>query len=820
MRTFLRALFVSCLAPAALSASQWYAAPGAGSGCNPNVGWVSGTGLTSCPWTKDVAASGGPGGTTVQPGDTVWFKAGTYNGVTNWNLKGTAANPIIVRNVQDGTGLNARVTFDGGDSNGNGIWRVAGYYTWYWGMEIMSSNTDRYASTTDSWPTGAELPRGECLYTVQDAAQTGSGLKFINMVAHDCRQGFSIWREATNSELNGVISYYNGWDAPDRTHGHGIYTQIYTGTRLIKDSVTWNNFSHGFHAYGGDQNNVTFDGIVGFGIQGWNVRNFLFGGPPINNGLLTNSSFYRPHDAQSPQSDIQVGYGGNCTNVSITNNYIMGNMLFYAGCQYPSVVMTGNGIQYGGLTGLTTAQYPSNNWYLNPTVPGTNWVNLQKSDYESGRGLLAIHNWQLLDTVNVDISSIIPNGSNYEVRDIQYLYGSPILTGTYSGGTVPIPMTNTATEAGIGFTPPPHTSKQWGAFLVLVTSGGAPTPTPSNTPTFTPSNTPTSTFTPTVTPSRTPTPTSTFTPTSGGPTNTPTLTPTLTPTPVPGQCVYGQFESGTVTAPMAISSNVLAQGSLYVSSSVSDSTTYPTPPAGTGGKVDITLDGGVSGATGYLWIRTNSSDGNHDSVYVGVNTSSPASVATHVFDTCEQAWPCTWVWRPQQDRALCSPPQGGAPLACQPQITLIAGSNAISFLGRESLTGLDAWAFCPSQAVQPSDQPADTPTATPTVTSTSTPSSTPTVTRTWTPTQTATRTPTITNTPVNTATSTPVFTPTNTFTPSVTRTPTPTRTPLPSDSYVFYRHVCNLGNGNREYTFYERKSLGNHNHLPVCGWSY
>ncbi len=100
-----------------------------------------------------------------------------------------------------------------------------------------------------------------------DQATPHPGLKFINMVVHDAREGFAFWDEATNAEIYGSLSYFNGWEAPDRGHGHDIYAQNQTGTKKITDTILFSGFSHDIHIYGSSSaflNNFDIEGITTF----------------------------------------------------------------------------------------------------------------------------------------------------------------------------------------------------------------------------------------------------------------------------------------------------------------------------------------------------------------------------------------------------------------------------------------------------------------------------------------------------------------------------------------------------------------------------
>src|SRR5205085_712137 len=113
--------------------------------------------------------------------------------------------------------------------------------TGYWGSEITDTDPRRTTLDTGSFP--ADLPRWNGVYT------TAPHNKFINLVVHDLANGIAVFA-ADSTEVSGSLVYFNGWDAPDRGHGHGIYTQNVTGDRLVSNNIIFDQLSHGIHAYG------------------------------------------------------------------------------------------------------------------------------------------------------------------------------------------------------------------------------------------------------------------------------------------------------------------------------------------------------------------------------------------------------------------------------------------------------------------------------------------------------------------------------------------------------------------------------------------
>src|ERR1035437_7619745 len=144
------------------------------------------------------------------------------------------------------------------------------------------------------------------------------GTKIINVIVHDTGQGIESWQGAVNAELYGNIIYYNGWDAPDRGHGHSVYTQNLTGTKYIKDNITFGQYNDQMNAYteGGTINNIIFEGNASFAAGqlssvapgGYNI---LYGA----NGAAATSCTSATKVAQNPIIKDNVTFLGTGLNL-------------------------------------------------------------------------------------------------------------------------------------------------------------------------------------------------------------------------------------------------------------------------------------------------------------------------------------------------------------------------------------------------------------------------------------------------------------------------------------------------------------------------
>jgi hypothetical protein len=437
---------------------------------------------------------------SVQPGDTIWIRGGTYGnglGIFYSRLVGTAALPIIVRQFPG-----ERATIDGWlqvgccDQNPQ---PTEGAYVWFWGLEFASSVTNR---------TG--LPNGSS--TILDAVDTWApGTKFIDNIVHDSRVGISMWKEAVGSEAYGNVIYFNGFQASDRGHGHGFYVQNETGTMNITNNLMFDQFDNGMQFYGTGaayEKNLAVQGNISFnngsistggnmgddvifvntnGVSGVQLLNNYFyftpslgvgynemGWPAANQDIVAQGNYFiGGFQAVSFQDWATINFQNNTV---YSNQYLLN---FVTGAT-PSGYIWDNNTYYGsgvfsyngsstflsGWQGWTTWDTHSTS---TPNAPTGVWTFVEPNKYESGRANIAIYNWNLAASVQVDISSAMASGTRYEVLDAENYYGPPVASGTYTGTPITIPMTGLtiATPNGTVPTLPTHTAPQFGAFVLI-----------------------------------------------------------------------------------------------------------------------------------------------------------------------------------------------------------------------------------------------------------------------------------------------------------------------------------------------------------------
>lgn len=515
----------------------------------------------------------------VHPGNTLWLRGGTYRGAFESVLNGTSAAPISVRAypgervILDGSGLT--------DSS-QSILIAQGSWTIYQGFEITNLNPDRVQTR----------PTGLTVY--------GPNTKFINLIIHDNGVGIGAWTPALNAEIYGCVIFNNGWQGPnpDRGHGHGIYLQNDAGTKKIVDNLIFNQYGYGIHAYTqqGSIKGFYFEGNTVFGSGSLSrapenvAPNILVGGyAPAERITLVSNYLYHPIDTPIYNASFFYGNDDN-RDIELRNNYIAGGLIggwvfrwrsatgsgnTFVGKDYlislvpapatPTATFSWDGNTYlhvntnpshtpftDGVSAYTftqwqqTKNYDRNGHYTHfPSGrPTGQYIAVRPNLYDVRRAHITVYNWNLSNTATVpatSLTNLLPLGVRFEVRDAANFFGQPVLSGTYNGGALQLPMTRAGVSGAAEFK----------AFVLLpveslsITSTPTPTPTPVPSPTSTPKPSPTSTPAPTPSPTPlppTPTPTATPTPTPK-PTPTPSPTPASTPTPQPNDAAVLPLDS-------------------------------------------------------------------------------------------------------------------------------------------------------------------------------------------------------------------------------------------------------------------------------------
>ncbi|MEZ5428757.1 MAG: hypothetical protein R2747_21110 [Pyrinomonadaceae bacterium] len=500
----------------------------------PN-GSPTGNGSINSPWDLKTAFNHPA---AVQPGDVIYLRGGTYNVPSvelgfKSVLTGTANNPIKVMShpgewaVIDGN-------LSGSTFKNKTMISVYGAHTWYMNFEITNTETsNRKLTVSDSNPPER---RGSSIYDY------GTGTKLINLIIHDTGQGMGAWQQGSNNEYYGNIVYNNGWDAPDRLHGHGTYVQNDVGTKEFTDNMFFNQFGAISRTGGTDAasvRNLTWTGNVLFnGDMRWagpNVENLkAFENMTYNMifkvGMEVNSSYksaeVRNNYLMGGVQFFEFAEGFIFKNNTVWNNTPAGkNLVIDSGTFWLPAKFTIDDNTYykaynsfpywnfkvnykGGKQRLllskrysgyfafdrtsgsqqTTFSYVRKSWRDDfrfdrnstfiDTAPTGKKVFVRPNAYDPKRSNVIIYNWDLTNTVTVDVSSVLNPGDTYELRSVQDYFGD-VTTGTYSGQPISVSMVGRTQAKPIGYDQvsswyhdplQPSTFPMFGAFVLIKTN--------------------------------------------------------------------------------------------------------------------------------------------------------------------------------------------------------------------------------------------------------------------------------------------------------------------------------------------------------------
>jgi hypothetical protein len=458
------------------------------------AGSPSGSGSSSSPWDLATALSGAGG--RITGGDTVWVHGGTYRGSFNSSVAGNAGTPVVIRRFRD-----ERAIIDGrGTAHGGSILHIAGEYTVFWGLEITNSDPDRSSASTST----QARPNAISTYAAH--------VKLIDLVVHDAGVGVYTEPEFGDIEISGGIFFNNGWQGPDRGHGHGLYLKSLSGPIVARDNVLFNQFGYGIHVYTnaatGQLNNIRLEGNVAFnnGTQasGGGSSNILVGGEATATGdvIQDNATWFPPSVAFS---NVQVGRGQVVNgDIQISGNTFVGGapvleMGYWTSAAFSNNTFAGSGNMIalnnaapGGTTwngDVFHREAGANAWRLGTrtmsfgawqsavsatpdragvALPATPTVIVRKSGYDPGRAIVVVYNWPHARQVEADVSGVLSSGDRYEVRNVQDWFGQPVASGTFNG-TLSLPMSGVAPPAPVGMAESraPRTGPDFDVFVIL-----------------------------------------------------------------------------------------------------------------------------------------------------------------------------------------------------------------------------------------------------------------------------------------------------------------------------------------------------------------
>lgn len=419
--------------------------------------------------------------TAIRPGDTLWLSGGLYQGNFVSNLHGTEGSPITIRALPG-----ERVTIDA--SGLHSALMIRGAWTTWWGLEFMNSHAKRKTDQGGSFP--SDIAFGSAINI--DAPHT----KLINLIVHDHGNGICAMSTAPDSEIYGCLIYNNGWQGPDRGHGDGVVSQNRQGMMHFVDNILFNQFSMGFQIYGTKQSmlrgfhlagNVVFNnGAVS--RDGVTTNIWIGGGATAEQVTVTDNYTY---NSVPWGVHLHAGSGADNKELRVTGNYFPGycRIQNWRGATVTDNLIAGKAtvLEWIRVSEPSNIVWDRNRYHsleesylpfgLNPNgglfdfegwkretgfdansqytkgLPHEMRVALRVNRYEPGRAHVVVYNWGRTDTVQLNASQVLSNGDKYEVRNAQDYFAPPVLSGTYDGSSLSLPMRGLAVVKPFGHDP-------------------------------------------------------------------------------------------------------------------------------------------------------------------------------------------------------------------------------------------------------------------------------------------------------------------------------------------------------------------------------
>ena len=171
---------------------------------------------------------------------------------------------------------------------------------------------------------------------------------------------------------------------------------------------------------------------------------------------------------------MQVGYGATQNGtVQISQNYVVSggtvlNMGYWSSVTASSNELIGTGqILQLNDPALSASMFAGQ---MQSSFPITTKVVVRANPYETGRANIVVYNWGQQSAVSVDLSGIVPSGARYRILNVQDLFGTPVMSGTYDGGAVTLPLRGVAPPIPVGLSssPAPSTGTTFNTYVVTI----------------------------------------------------------------------------------------------------------------------------------------------------------------------------------------------------------------------------------------------------------------------------------------------------------------------------------------------------------------
>ena len=460
---------------------SWYVSPD---------GSPQGDGSAERPWDLATALAHPP---EIEPGDVVWIAGGLHRAQAplEATLAGTAEAPIQVWGDPD----DEPAVIEFADGRPHGL-HVRGAYTWYGDFELRCTASARWSDV----PGNEGDPRG-----IGILSEAGPGIRLMRLKVRDF--GTSMFESQPHGlEITGCQFSNSYWDAPDRSHGPGLYVRNPAGAprKRIENNVIFQHGRQGLQGFGSTPfaevdvvGNFFFNnGIADDGFH----RNFMFGnGSDEHRNVVfkDNLAYFPPGLRLGHEYNLAGGDGGS-HGLTLRGNWIAheGRPALQINKSDGETVednrIVGD-VEITSFDGTVQAsgadfeqRFPENEYYRDGARPTGSWIRIRRDASLPGawrRRALAyvgVLNWEGASSVDVDLSELEQTGgleSGATVRIASVQGGAEELEVVYAGSPVPLPMTGwtPAWPAGRRSDAPlPPTFPELGVFAVEWPVDGEP----------------------------------------------------------------------------------------------------------------------------------------------------------------------------------------------------------------------------------------------------------------------------------------------------------------------------------------------------------
>lgn len=487
------------------------------------------------PSNTDVAgaidlASALSGSGPARPGDVVWVHGGTYRGCFKSTVKGSSQAPVVVRAIPGD-----RVTLDGAGCEWKAALTITGPDVWFWGLEITNSDPSRVSSEAGSQP--ASFKRGPGL-TVQAARtklinlvvhdngngigfwdlavdseiygtitanngwrgpdrghghgiyiQNSQGIKRItDVVSLDNfstgMKGFGYQGRAVGLRFDGIMSANNGAPAATSASDPVRESNLFVGTsEAPADDIAITNsalYSAAGTVSGGlrlgwtaaangaatVKNNYIATGAQGMSVDSWSALD-------VQGNTIYASSSAVPGANSQLASLVSTGQTTWNNNTYYDTTPVQNNTRFPFAYNNAKNAYGGGRLQFSEWRDAARVDSASTYRTSRPTGQV---VMVRPNQYEPGRANVAIFNWDQAPSVALDLSAAgLRPGNRFELRDPLDFYGRPVLTGTWTGTPISVPLANVNTTPPLG-----HSTVSDSTFsaLIVLSDGAVAPPAP------------------------------------------------------------------------------------------------------------------------------------------------------------------------------------------------------------------------------------------------------------------------------------------------------------------------------------------------------